>query len=176
MPPAFATFMPHAHGLDDPRVQLREATEEDVSAIVAIDATRGPRKPGHAEWVLERITNPAKLVLVAVLDDVVVGETATHWWTGHDDAPDGYYVSGVTVLPEWRRHGAGTRLLDALTAWIWDRSDRAWSVVNAQNLPSLAPHERHGFREVDRGPTFAGITFTGGSGVLLSATSAQRAR
>lgn len=42
------------------------------------------------------------------------------------------------------------------------------SVVNATNGASIALHERHGFREVARGATFAGITFTGGTGVLLS--------
>jgi GNAT superfamily N-acetyltransferase len=169
MPPAFAPFMPYAHGTRDPRVHVREAVVGDVSAIVAIDTTRGPREPGHPQWVLERITDPATLVLVAVLDDEVIGSTATRWWSGHDDAPDGYYVSGVTVLPDWRRHGAAARLLDALTTWIWDRGEVAWSIVNAQNLPSLALHARYGFRAVTNGASFAGIGFTGGSGVLLTA-------
>jgi len=169
VPPYFATFMPHTHGTTDARLVVRAATASDVPAIVAIDETRGPRNDAHAAWVLERVLNPAALVLVAAVDDVVVGSTMTLRWVGHTDAPDGWYVSGVTVLPDQRRHGAGTRLLDALTTWIWDRDDTAWSVINALNLPSLALHAQRGFQEVGRGSTFAGITFTGGTGVLLRA-------
>jgi len=33
----------------------------------------------------------------------------------------GTYISGVTVLPGWRRHGAGDRLLEELLTWIWRR-------------------------------------------------------
>jgi len=42
-----------------------------------------------------------------------------------------------------------------------------WSVVNARNGASLDLHARHGFVEVARAAAFAGITFTGGTGLLL---------
>jgi ribosomal protein S18 acetylase RimI-like enzyme len=92
-------------------------------------------------------------------------------WQGHADAPDGWYVSALTVAPGHRRRGLAARMLDALLDHARSHP-RPWggtvrSVVNLTNRSSIALHERHGFREEARGPSFAGITFTGGTGVLL---------
>lgn len=85
-------------------------------------------------------------------------------WSGYDDAPDGTYVSALTVHPARWRTGTGSRLL----AGLLDRADGdVRSVVNARNAPSLALHARHGFREAGRAATYAGIEFDGGTGVLL---------
>lgn len=169
MPPAFATFAPDVRGVPDARVVVREAVGSDVSAIARVDATRGPLRPGHCARVLAQIDGPATHRIVAVLDGTVVGSCMTKRCSGHADAPDGYYVAGVTVQPAFRRRGIGDRLVGALLTWVWRRSDCAWSVINAQNGPSLALHQGHGFAKVATGSTFAGILFTGGSGVLLRA-------
>ncbi|MGO1591881.1 MAG: hypothetical protein ACTHW1_06830 [Ancrocorticia sp.] len=46
-----------------------------------------------------------------------------------------------------------------------------YSVINARNRASITLHEKLGFVEAARGHTFAGITFTGGVGVLMSVTA-----
>ncbi|HEY8717163.1 GNAT family N-acetyltransferase [Pengzhenrongella sp.] len=165
----FAAFAPEVHGEIVPRVVVRRAVPADLSGILGIDAVRGPLKPGHPQRVLDQITDLATFTIVAQIDELVVGSSMARWWSGYENAPDGYYVSGVTVQPAWRRHRIGDGLLTELLTWIWQREDSAWSVINAQNLPSLALHERRGFREVARGRTLAGITFVGGAGVLLQA-------
>ena len=165
----FATFAPDVRGVLDARVVVREAETSDASAIVRVDATRGQQRPGHSARVLTQINDPATHRVVAVLEGSVVGSCMTMTWSGHADAPDGYYVAGVTVEPAFRRRGIGDRLVAALLTWTWRRTDRAWSVINAQNGPSLALHARRGFAQVAAGSTFAGISFTGGSGVLLRA-------
>ncbi|MFV2145274.1 hypothetical protein [Isoptericola sp. G70] len=58
---------------------------------------------------------------------------------------------------------------EARIAWIAERADRAFYVVNARNAASVALHERWGFREVARAAAFHGVTFAGGAGVLLAA-------
>ena len=169
MSPAFATYEPDVRGVPDGRAVIRPAQTSDACGIALVDATRGPLRPGHLARVLAQIDGPATHRIVAVVDGTVVGSCMTARWAGHADAPDGYYVAGVTVQPALRRRGIGDLLVAGLLDWIWRRSDGAWSVINAQNGPSLALHRRRGFATVATGSTFAGISFTGGCGVLLRA-------
>lgn len=99
--------------------------------------------------------------------DEVVGWSSAFRLGGHDDAPDGWYVSSLTVDPAWRRRGAGDRLLAAVIVATETRSAVLRSIVNATNRASLDLHTTHGFVEEARGSSFAGITFQGGAGVLL---------
>ncbi|RHA37120.1 GNAT family N-acetyltransferase [Cellulomonas rhizosphaerae] len=160
----FADYEPDRHGVPDPAVVLRAAVPSDVDGILAVAASRGPVAfgPRVPAWVVE----PDRRVVVAVSDGVVGWGMAAPW-AGFDDVPDGLYVSGLTVAPAARRHGIGERLLLDLIGWAAPRSDMLGSVINATNGPSLDLHLRHGFREVARSDSFAGITFTGGVGVLL---------
>ncbi|ROS26177.1 GNAT family N-acetyltransferase [Cellulomonas sp. PhB150] len=166
----FAAYEPPRHGVPDPAVVLRAAAPSDVDGILAVAASRGavtfgPRVPS---WVVD----PGRVVLVAVLDGVVVGWGMVAPWAGFDDVPDGLYVSALTVAPAVRRRGIGERLLLDLIGWAAPRSAMLGSVINASNGPSLDLHLRHGFREVARSDAFAGITFTGGVGVLLVRSAA----
>ncbi len=160
----FAPYEPDRHGTPDPAVVVRAARPTDVDAILAVAASRGPVPfgPRVPTWVLD----PERRVLVALLGGVV-GWGMVAPWAGFDDVPDGLYVSALTVAPAARRRGIGERLLVDLVRWAAPRSDMLGSVINATNGPSLDLHVRHGFREAARSHTFAGITFTGGAGVLL---------
>ena len=59
------------------------------------------------------IRDPGRLVVVADRDAQVVGWAMLAHRVGHDDAPDGWYVSALTVHPDWRRRRIGDRLLTA---------------------------------------------------------------
>lgn len=76
-------------------------------------------------------------------------------------------VPALTVHPDWRRCGVGTALTEVRMAWICERADCAWYVVNARNAASVDLHRRWGFREVARAARFHTIDFTGGDGILL---------
>lgn len=166
--PAFAVFDPLARGVRDTAVVVRTARVDDAAAVAAVAATRGGpgldvlgRLPG---WV----DDPERRVLVAEVGGAVVGWAMAGPW-GSPGAQAGLHVTALTVHPEHRRRGVGDRLLAALTAWAWGRSDQIWSVVNARNEASVALHERRGF-VLDRPITdYAGMTFDGGRGVLLRA-------
>ena len=167
--PLFAPYSPDVRGVVDEGIVVRPAGAHDVAGVVVVAESRGPQAEGYADRVAGWVDDPAPRVLVADRDGAVVGWAMAGPRADGPDAPAGYYVGALTVLPEGRRRGAGDRLLAGLCDWTWGRATRLWSVVNARNLASIAVHRRHGFDEVDRGPAFAGVTFTGGEGVLLRA-------
>ncbi|MBD3781141.1 MAG: GNAT family N-acetyltransferase [Micrococcales bacterium] len=162
--PLFAVAAPDAHGRPDPAVAVRVARAADAGGIALVAATRGPLPDGFAARVAGWSADPARHLLVAEREGAVVGWAMLARWDGHDDVPDGLYVSALTVHPDRRRTGAGTRRLAAL---LEHADGDVRSVVNARNTPSLALHARHGFTEAGRAATYAGIEFEGGTGVLL---------
>jgi phosphinothricin acetyltransferase len=168
--PLFAETDTAAHGRVDPSVTVRAARPADVDGIAAVAATRGQLADGFRTRVAGWTQDPGRTVLVAERDGAVAGWAVLAPWSGHDDVPDGWYVSALTVHPDRRRTGAGTRLLAGLLARADAEGSPARSVVNARNVPSLALHARHGFRESGRAATYAGISFDGGTGVLLHRT------
>lgn len=82
-------------------------------------------------------------------------------------------VAGLAVAPRYRRHGIALRLLEELleSCAVRGSSSAICSIINARNRASIALHQQVGFTIVDRGPAFAGVTFEGGEGLLLSRTA-----
>ena len=158
-----------------PTVTLRAATTADVEAVTAIE-TRAHRTL-HPEALRRAICTPGRLVLVAEhlgQDGAItmVGWAQTyHHTTIVDAAPAGHYLGGLTVDPGWRRQGIATTLTDARMAWIAQRADQAYYVVNATNDASINLHRRWSFVEIARAPQLTGIPFTGGAGLLMRASS-----
>lgn len=172
----FAEHRPDLRGTPDAAVAVRVATPDDIDAVVAVAATRGDRPSRFRDQVASWVQDPARYVLVADRDGDVVGWAMLARWVDQPDVPDGWYVSALTVHPAWRRRHAGDRLLRALLTCDLAADGPVRSVVNAGNGPSLALHRRHGFVEVRRAATLAGITFVGGTGVLLAADRGERGR
>lgn len=86
-----------------------------------------------------------------------------------DPAPAGHYLSGLVVLPPWRRCGIGEELTRRRLRWIWSRQQSAYFFTNARNEASLALHEHLGFQEIGRAASYLGVSFDGGVGVLMRA-------
>lgn len=171
--PSFAIADPDAHGRPDPAVTVRPARSDDAAGVRAVAATRGPLPDDFVDRASAWITDSARRVVVAERDGAVVGWAMLARWAGHDDAPDGWYVSALTVVPGRRRRGIGDRLLTDVLTWADARGAAVHSVVNAGNDASLALHRAHGFAEVGRAATYAGIEFDGGTGVLLRRSGAR---
>lgn len=129
-------------------------------------------RDSHPEHDARAIEDPDVCVLVAEVA-TAAGTVPVGWGTTSllaepaDLAPAGHYLGGVTVEPAWRRRGIALALTDARLRWIAERADEAFYVVNATNLASIDLHRRWGFVEVARGPTFAGVPFDGGLGLLM---------
>jgi aminoglycoside 6'-N-acetyltransferase I len=73
---------------------------------------------------------------------------------GCADAPVGY-LEGLYVLPDDRRRGVGTALVDAAEAWAREQGcAEMGSDALLANLESQAFHRARGYEEVDRQVTF----------------------
>ena len=155
-------------------VALRAATTADVEAVAAIE-TRA-RRPLQPDAIGRAIGSPDRLVLVAehLGQDgatTIVGWAQTyHHTTLVDAAPAGHYLGGLTVDPDWRRQGIATTLTDARMAWISQRAEQVYYVVNASNDASINLHRHWSFVEVARAPRLTGILFAGGVGLLMRAS------
>lgn len=156
-------------------VALRPATAADVEAVAAIEARA--RRTLQPDALRRAIGTPDRLVLVAEHlgqdgSTTMVGWAQTHHHTTVvDAAPAGHYLGGLTVDPDWRRQGIATALTDARMAWISQRAEQVYYVVNATNDASINLHRHWSFVEVARAPQLTGILFTGGTGILMRASS-----
>ena len=135
--PLFEPCSPATRSAEDREVAIRSARPEDAAAVAAIARTRGEVSPDLVLRLEAWIRDPDRLVLVAERDGLVVGWAMIARRVGYVDAPDGRYVSALTVHPDWRRRRIGDRLLTELLAWPQAPGAAVRSVVNAGNLPSL---------------------------------------
>ena len=168
----YARYVPRvAKSLLTVHVRVRRATIVDLPNIARLDAGAGVR--GASTSSLEdAIADPEREVVVATMGSAVVGRAKTHYWDRSDGAAAaGHYLGGVTVTPQFRRHGIADALTSARLDWVWKRSKNIWYVVNAQNLASVDLHRKRGFYEVARSDRFHTTTFTGGEGILFCAGS-----
>lgn len=168
----FAEYLPNRRqdeaALGGP-VDVRVATSGDIDAISEID-TKAGHSPADIAAMATAILDENRLVVVASTGCNVVGWGKTHFWSYADgQAPGGHYLGGVTVLPEFRRHGIARTLTQVRLNWIWARADSAWYIVNPSNQASIDLHREWGFAEVARAAKFHTTSFTGGVGLLLRA-------
>lgn len=145
---------------------VRRAEPADLDAINAVAAAAG--RPLWRALALAPFSD--RYAVVALSGQRILGAAKTHFYAGPDGgAPGGNYLGGVVVHPAARRRGAGHALTAARLAWIWERSDAAYYIANADNAASIAMHADFGFRQIAEGPRFHGVTFSGGRGLVFEA-------
>lgn len=148
---------------------VRAATGSDIAGIIRVNEL-SDRATGSAESYREAMSDPLRLVVVAECGGDLAGWGKTHFWPYTDGlAPAGHYLGGLTVLPSCRRQGIGTLLTRERLAWIWERSEDAWYVVNTCNLASIEMHRAGGFAPVATGRAFHTTKFRDGPGFLMHA-------
>jgi ribosomal protein S18 acetylase RimI-like enzyme len=150
-------------------VRLRPATHDDVDGLLAFDMTVVVRTRDDWADAIDKSLRGERMLLVADVDGTIAAFAQAHHLDEHpaDHAPAGWYLTGVTVLPDHRRRGLGTSLTTARLDWISQRSDSAWYFANADNAASIGLHTALGFVEVSRAPSIHGVRFTGAEGVLF---------
>lgn len=175
--PLFAAYDPDGRRRELPTpagIRAARPTDRAACARLAVERNGGDPRTWEARFTTD-FADATVLVTVADLDEEgVVGVGRVGWMTmdgeaSDDGTPDGYYLTDLIVAPAWRRHGLGEAITRARLAWVWERSDTAWYVVNASNLPSLDLHSRLGFRVVTDDVSLSGVTFVGGRGLLCRA-------
>ena len=169
----FAPYDPDAEGRGAPVLAVvREATRDDLEPLNAFELTTVSRTRDDWEFVIEKsLTDDDRLLLVAEVAGEVAGFGQAHFLPMHpvNHSPPGFYLTGVTVQPSFRRGGLGRQLTVARLDWIRERAHAAWYFASSANRPSIDLHRAFGFAEVSRARTIHGVTFESGEGILLRA-------
>jgi ribosomal protein S18 acetylase RimI-like enzyme len=162
---------------------IRPAHGSDLAAAAAIAAAREGEP--IERWVVafdrmhQECSLGKSLFLVAAHEERIIGYgKAAHFSPPEGSppnvAPEGWYLTGVVVHPEYRRRGVGSQLTIARLAWIEERSARAYYVANERNRVSIALHRAVGFVEVTRDFHHPHVRFEGGAGILFVKQWASR--
>lgn len=151
------------HGKD---ADIEQCIRLALLAVPELSATK------WSDSLLRDLENPAHRLVVAEDRDTIIGYGRARLFEPEpeapaDIAPRGYYLTGVFVGPDHRRHGIGTALTQTRLDWISKRATDAWFFANARNTASIELHRRFGFEEVTRHFSFPGLTFDGGKGILF---------
>jgi RimJ/RimL family protein N-acetyltransferase len=64
--------------------------------------------------------------------------------------PEGWYLSGLIVAPDFRRHGIGLELTKARIDWLSGKTNIVYYFANSDNLVTIELHEKLGFKEIKR--------------------------
>jgi phosphinothricin acetyltransferase len=144
---------------------------EGHALAVLQSGVRGGPVALWAERIERAVSGERSAVVLARVGDEVAGYGNVAFLPEHpqDHAPEGCYLTGVTVAPRWRRRGIGEALTRWRMAWAWARTSELWCVISVRNPVSLDLHRALGFQEARRASSFQGVTFEGGEGILLSA-------
>ncbi|MGW6194900.1 N-acetyltransferase family protein [Kribbella sp. NPDC055110] len=156
-------------------VLVRPAVDADLTACADLIVTRtgGPVDERRSRLVAD-LQNPDRYTAVAEIGGEVVGYGAVirHQASPTDPpttAPDGYYLIGLIVSSEWRRHGIGDLLTKDRMRWTQERADEIYTFVNLANGVIRDLTRRFGFSEVTRDFTFPNAPLEPGTCVLLRA-------
>jgi len=156
---------------------IREAIISDAGQLARIKSeVEGGNPEEHLKAFnkglsKEDMTNE-HLLLVAEIDDRVIGYGRASYFTIPENppaniVPEGWYLMGVVVFPDFRRMGIGTELTGARLNWIKARASQAFYFTKIDHRASIDLHRQFGFVEVTRDFTFPGITSESGVGILF---------
>lgn len=110
--------MEAAGALETDSVLVRAMREDDLNAIVAIDAAAtGRRRPRYFEVMLQRAVTQAglQISLVAELDDHVVGFViGTLYYGEYGVVEPSASIDAITVSPDYRGQSVGKALMRQL--------------------------------------------------------------
>jgi ribosomal protein S18 acetylase RimI-like enzyme len=121
---------------------LRDAAEASVCARFMAVSEPWLTLGYPEERVLRRLTDPAREVHVAEIENQIVGVLMLNL-TG----PLSGYIQTIAVHPDWRNHGLGTRLMRFAEERIFRQSPNVFLCVTAFNTRAQKFYERLGYRQ-----------------------------
>ena len=101
---------------------------------------------------LDELTNDWRkgIMLKAVNEDgIIVGTVRGH------NAPDGFYIGRLAVLPQWQGRGMGTALLEAIIAIA--EACRLVLFTSTKSERNLRLYEKFGFTHFKKSTTATGV-------------------
>ena len=141
-------------------MNIQPALQQDLPEILAVQ-----REAFEAEaqlvndWnippltqTLDELTNDWRkgIMLKAVNEDgIIVGTVRGH------NAPDGFYIGRLAVLPQWQGRGMGTALLEAIIAIA--EACRLVLFTSTKSERNLRLYEKFGFTHFKKSTTATGV-------------------
>ena len=120
--------------------QMAESTSgrsvDDLQSIYGRDLTRTERAAQVGAFVNDELIGFGRIVLVEFEASLA------------HQAPSGWYLLGVNVLPTHRRRGIATLLTKWRIDWLANRSDQLFYVAVPTNVESIRLHVAFGFVKV----------------------------
>jgi len=165
-------------------VHVRRAMPGDAPAIAEIDCAREGGDPTDVvDQVRRSLQKGVAEVWVAEVEDAVSAfakvqslELESQEAIGPSrNVASGFYLMGVTVAESARRLGIGSALTSARLDWIASLGvNRAYCLISAENLASIALHSALGFEEVTRDIVYPGVPSSRGIRILFRVDLTRR--
>ncbi|MEV8251782.1 ribosomal protein S18-alanine N-acetyltransferase [Microbacterium sp. NPDC076768] len=130
---------------------LRDATADDLDAIMAIEHRSFPTDAWSAATMAAELSSPHGRYLVDEHDGVIIGYGGVRALHGSADAD----IQTIAFLPEHRGNGRGRALLRVLLLTAADRGAReVFLEVRADNPSAEGLYLAEGFEELARRPNY----------------------
>ena len=141
-------------------MNIQPARQQDLPEILAVQRAAFETEAQLVnDWnippltqTLDELTNDWRkgIMLKAVNEDgIIVGTVRGH------NAPDGFYIGRLAVLPQWQGRGMGTALLEAIIAIA--EACRLVLFTSTKSERNLRLYERFGFKPFKKSTTAAGV-------------------
>lgn len=132
-------------------MSLRDATPDDLDAIMAIENRSFPTDAWSSETMAAELASPHGRYLVDEHDDAVIGYGGVRALHGSADAD----IQTIALLAEYRGEGRGRTLLRALLSAAAARGAReVFLEVRADNPAAEGLYLAEGFEEIARRPHY----------------------
>ena len=121
------------------KISLRYATSEDIESIAALEPLIFI-DPWSEEMIRGDIEAKITKYLVAELDEKIIGYLG--YWLVIDECS----INNVGVLPEYRKQGIGSIILEKVLKETETLGAKTWVLeVRAGNDPAISLYEKYGF-------------------------------
>lgn len=160
-------------------IEVRLAQIEDVYRISEITQEHEPKSiEEYTEIFKAQVeqnsnANSSIIICVALIDGIVVGHGKLFRYSKekHDvefKSPEGWYLNGVIVDSAYRRKGVAKALLSFRESYVLEKEGgELYSIVSAENHPSISYHTTLGFVEQQRAPGYLSVRLKCGEGILF---------
>lgn len=177
----FAEYLPNAPKMNNkfplPNLIIRPAEESDALQLAQLCVSRNGGSPKeYLQKFKKEISNidvhAINMLLVAEFHEKIIGFARAKYFnppknSPKNTAPEGWYLNGIIIKPEYRRLGIASRLTEQRLQRLTNKTSDVFYFANAKNAASIDLHEKFGFQEVTRDFIFPGVTFEGGVGILF---------
>lgn len=141
-------------------MNIQPARQQDLPEILAVQRAAFEAEAQLVnDWnippltqTLDELTNDWRkgIMLKAVNEDgIIVGTVRGH------NAPDGFYIGRLAVLPQWQGRGMGTALLEAIIAIA--EACRLVLFTSTKSERNLRLYEKFGFTHFKKSTTATGV-------------------